>query len=438
VAVQGGTIVAVTTRPLRGRDTLNARGLVVAPGFIDLHQHAQDSLGYTVMVRDGTTSALELEGGTANVAAWYAARVGRAAVHHGVAVGHAFVRARVLGDSTGSEESAPTGAGAHRAATDAEISAIRRGVAEGLGQGAVAVGLLLGYTPAASPWEVLQVFHAAAASRASVHVHVRDLPEPLWYLEVAEVVGAAASTGAGAQIVHVNSSMQEQAPSVIELLRGARARGVDVTTEAYPYAAAMTEIESAIFDDWATWRDAKFARFEWPATGERLTRATFERYRAIGGNVIIHPSDSAAAEGWIRAVLADPLPMIASDGVLHEGQGHPRTAGTHARILGRYVREAKVLTLMDAIRRMTLEPARRLERRVPAMRLKGRVRPGADADLVIFDPATVLDQATFREPARPSSGIPFVIVGGSVVVRQGALVPGVLRGRPIRAPVDAR
>lgn len=438
VGIDRGVIVSITTRPLQGRDTIDARHLVVAPGFIDLHQHAQDSLGYTVIVRDGTTSALELEGGTANVDTWYAARAGRAAVNYGVAVSHAFVRARVLGDSTGSEASAPTGAGAHRSATDAELVEIRNGIEDGLRRGAVAVGLLLGYTPAARPWEILQVFDAAAAHSASVHVHVRDLPEPLWYLEVSEVVGAAAATGAAAQIVHINSSMQELAPSVLDILRGARARGVDVTTEAYPYAVAMTEIESAIFDDWATWRDAKFTRFEWPATGKRLTRATFERYRAVGGNVAMYPSDSVAGEAWVRAVLRDPLPMIASDGVLASGLGHPRTAGTHARVLGRYVREARVLTLMDAIRRMTLEPARRIEARVPGFRRKGRIRLGADADLVVFDAATVRDEATFRDPARPSAGIPYVVVNGQLAVRRGALVGGKLHGKPIRAPIAVR
>jgi dihydroorotase len=116
------------------------------------------------------------------------------------------------------------------------------------------------------------------------------------------------------------------------------------------------------------------------------------------------------------------------------GIGHPRTSGTYSKVLGRYVREAGSLSLMDALRKMTLMPARRLEARVPAMAAKGRIRAGADADLTIFDPARVADRSTYREPSLQPEGIRHVVVGGVAVVSDGKLVQGVSPGRAVRAP----
>jgi N-acyl-D-aspartate/D-glutamate deacylase len=131
--------------------------------------------------------------------------------------------------------------------------------------------------------------------------------------------------------------------------------------------------------------------------------------------------------------------MVASDGGFQfaNGQpiGHPRSAGTHARILGRFVRERKVISLMDAVRKMTLLPARRLERVDPNMKHKGRVQAGADADLVVFDPATVIDRSTFERPAQYSAGIVHVLVNGTFVVRDSSIVSGVAPGRAVRGPV---
>jgi hypothetical protein len=245
-----------------------------------------------------------------------------------------------------------------------------------------------------------------------------------------ETIAAAASARAPLHIVHVNSSADSEIDAFLAAIKAARDAGQDVTTEAYPYGAGMTEIQSALFDDWQSWPDARFGLHQLVSTGERLTRATFGKARAAGGTVIIH----GRSEEQTRAAIASPLAMIASDGFIEHGRGHPRTSGTYARVLGKYVREEKAISLQEALRRMTIEPARRLERRTPAMASKGRLKVGADADVTIFDPATVIDRSTYEDATIPSAGIPFVIVGGEVVVDRGE-VASARPGRAVRAPI---
>jgi dihydroorotase len=215
------------------------------------------------------------------------------------------------------------------------------------------------------------------------------------------------------------------------MIDGARRRGLDITTELYPYTAASTYLQSALFEPgWQERFAIGFEDVQWAATGERLTEDTFAKYRAKGGFVVIHmiPDDA------LRAAITHPDVMIGSDGVpLTNVGGHPRGVGTYARVLGRYVREEKLLDLMTALRKISLMPAQRLERFVPAMRRKGRIGAGMDADITVFDPARVIDRATYEQPAQFSEGIRHVLVGGTFVVRDGQLAANVTPGRAIRA-----
>jgi N-acyl-D-aspartate/D-glutamate deacylase len=426
VGIRAGTIGAISGSPLTGTRLIDAANLVVSPGFVDLHEHGQQEEAYRMMVRDGVTSAFELEVGTGDVAAWYAARDAGQIVNYGVAIGHIPARMKVLGDpGTGL---LPAGVGGSGAAGEAQMAAMEGILRDGLAQGAVAMGFGSAYTPGAPIAEIERMFRVAAAGGVSAHIHMRG-----GLAGLQETIKAAAAAGAPLHIVHVNSSAGDEIDQFLAAIQAARDAGQDVTTEAYPYGAGMTEIQSALFDDWASWPDDRFALHQLVSSGERLTRATFEKARKTGGTVIIH----GRSDQQTRTAIASPLAMIASDGFIENGRGHPRTSGTFAKVLGRYVREERAVTLMDALRRMTLEPSRRLERRTPAMRNKGRLKVGADADLAIFDPATVIDRATYENAGLPSAGIPYVVVGGQVIVDRGEIADG-RPGRAIRADIQPR
>jgi N-acyl-D-aspartate/D-glutamate deacylase len=429
VGIRDGRIAAVASGALTGRDTVDASGLVIAPGFIDLHAHGQDLENNRAQALDGVTTAMELEVGTGDVAAWYGEREGDRMLNFGVTVGHIPTRMELMDDPG---PALPSGDAAHRPSSDEEVALIRSRIEAGLRQGALGVGLGLQYTPAAHHWEALELFRAAAAHGVPVFVHKRHmgLPGPQnSVLALQEVVAASAVTGARLHVHHIQSVGLHATPLLLQIVEEAQAQGLPVTAEVYPYTAGMTGIESAIFDEgWQDILGIDYGDLEWAATGERLTPETFQRYRATGGSVILHFIPEFAME----AAMAHPLAAIASDGILTDGRGHPRSSGTFARALGHYVRERGLLDLPEAIRRMSALPASILEESVPAMARKGRVQQGADADLVLLDPATVRDQATYQEPALPSLGIPHVLVNGVFVVRDGELQEEARPGRAVR------
>jgi imidazolonepropionase-like amidohydrolase len=447
VGISGGRIALVTSTGTipAARDTVNVRGLVVAPGFIDLHAHGQNALNYEFLARDGVTTALELELGTYPVAPWYAKREGKALINFGISVGHVGARRAMLdGDSTAEGVDVITADGrfVREAIEQTRLSALEGRVGMGIRDGALGVGMGINYTPAATRQEIHRVFTVAARHRVPVFAHLRSggLSESAGGIAgVQEVIADAAATGAALHVVHVTSMGLGATPALLDLINGARARGIDVTTEAYPYNAGATYLQSALFEPGFQERmGITYGDILWPATGERLTAETFAKYRKEGGLAVIFMIPDSA----IDHAYHDTDVMIASDGwfaiVNGKPVGHPRSAGTHARVLGRFVRERKVLSLMDAVRKMTLLPARRLEGVDAGMRRKGRVQVGADADLAVFDPARVLDVATFESPTQYSAGIVHVLVNGTFVVREEQLVRGVAPGRPVRGSGVAR
>lgn len=440
VGIKDGKIAAVSTEALKGTTVVDVTGKVVAPGFIDLHAHGQDAGDMEIQSRDGVTTALELEVGVYPVAPWYQSMEGKAPVNYGATVGHIPARFKVfhgidVGDWPLNPQAAMKAglkpAGTNAAASDSQVAAIADLLRQGLDEGALGIGFGVNYTPGAAQSEIERMFAVAAERKVPAFIHTRAFGIGA----IREAIESALRTGASLHVVHIGSSSGPDLPQALALIDSVKASGKDLTTEVYPYIAGSTRLESAMFNPgWQQNLKIDYGELQWPLTGERLTKATFDKYRAQGGWVILF----TMKDENIDKAVAHPGVLIASDGVpFVNGTGHPRGAGTFSRVLGRYVREKKLLSLMDGLAKMTILPARRVEAVAPAMKNKGRVSVGADADITVFDPATVVDNATWEHPTLPPTGITQVLVNGQFVVRDGQSVKGVMAGRPVRGLVKA-
>src|SRR5271155_1010994 len=281
VGIRDGKIVRVSTEVLSGRRVVQAGGLVVAPGFIDLHQHGQEMESQRVKALDGVTTALELEIGAPDVAQFLKAKEGRSLIHYGTAASHVAARALVFGTPIPADEILPkSGPATDQPATTEQITRIQDRLRAELDVGGLAIGMGIQYTPGATRLEVIDMFRLAAERRVPVYTHVRSSSrvDPGSSIEsVSEVIAASAITGASLHIVHINSSCLRDSLECLSMVEGARARGLDVTTEAYPYIAGMTAVNSAVFSP--GWQDRMGITYNdllLPETGERLTKDRFD------------------------------------------------------------------------------------------------------------------------------------------------------------------
>ena len=308
--------------------------------------------------------------------------------------------------------------------TQAQINQTLANIKTSLDEGGIGIGVPIGYLPKTNPNEMYRIFQLAGELNALVFTHVRD-PN---IISIQEVIANAALTKAPLHIVHINSMSLGNIQLGLDMVNAAQKNGIDITTELYPYTAGSTALQSAVFNDgWQEKMNISYQDLQWVVTGERLTKETFENYRKTGGTVIIH----SMKPEWIKTGIAAPGVIIASDGMTYAPLAHPRTAGTFSRILGKYVREDKVIDLMTAIEKMTLLPAKRLENIAPSMRFKGRMQVGADADITIFNPNTITDKASFDKGLAFSEGVEYVIVNGVVVLKDGKIVENVFPGQAV-------
>jgi len=464
VAVSQGRVVAIGTVPAAAPLDLDVTGHVVTAGFVDVHSHVTDIAGMRLRALDGVTTAFELEGGVTPVGPAYrqAAAEGRP-INYGFAASWALARMEAVGGVTlaaglGTFMANIATPAWQRPATPQQVSQILSRLSADLADGALGIGMLLGYAPGASPAEYLRVAELAVAAGVPTFTHARDLIEvvPTTLMDGAEeIVRAAAETGAHMHYCHLNSTSLRHTDRVLDVVGRAQAAGSRVTTEAYPYGSGMTGIGAAFLaPERLRERGLTPADLTYAPTGERV--GTEERLRALraddpGGLVIIRhlDEDDPADRAVLLRSLVFPDAIVASDAMPLTWSGavpdqmtwplpgtavtHPRTAGTYSRALRLLGSGDGPLGLTETLRRCSLLPARLLEARVPAMRRKGRVQAGSDADIVVFDPATVSDQATYAQSTRPSAGIRHVLVNGELVVRDGAIVTAALPGQPVRA-----
>jgi dihydroorotase len=440
VGIIQNRIAEISAEPLKGKLNVNVSGLVVAPGFIDLHVHGRGNVEQEYQLHDGITTALELEWGIENLKEWYGSRSSNALIHYGASVCWPYERFKAINKDENklSELRALSSKGLLDLAgmqdriqytytmgiESNEMNAVLDNIKTSLAEGGIGIGVPIGYLPTTKPDEMYRVFKLAGELGALVFTHVRQ-PD---IVSIQEVIADAILTKAPLHIVHINSMALGNIEMALDMVKEAQQNNFDITTELYSYTAASTRIQGAMFaEGWQQRLGISYKDLQWVETGERLTKETFDAYKKKGGLLIMHMMKPE----WIAAGIAAPGVIIASDGMPYAPLAHPRTAGTFSRVLGKYVREEKVIDLNTAIEKMTLLPAKRLESIAPVMRFKGRIQVGADADITIFNPETIIDKATFEKGLAFSAGVEYVMVNGTFVLKNGKTVDNLFPGQPI-------
>jgi len=470
VAIRGDRIVAIGPNLGAAAREIDAAGLIVAPGFIDLHAHGQSLPADRMQAFDGVTTALELEVGAMPVAPWYEShgRAGRV-LNYGSAAAWILARKIVVSgmDLPDGSPIEKMSAGAddprwvNDVATDAQVDEITGLLRGGLEAGAIGIGIPNAYASGAGVKEMVEVCQLAADTGVPTFTHVAYAAkiDPKSSIEAyVRLIGYAGATGAHMHICHLNSTSGTDVERAAEMLQHAQARGLPITVEAYPYGTGSTVVSAAFYadPDFPRRTGRSYDSLQLVATGRRFQNRE-ELMAASAANpselILTHFLDT---EGYGPqqhlldvsvtypggAIASDAMPWVEASGAHYRGDAwplpdtvfsHPRSSGTFTRFFRQYVRERPLVPLMEAISKCTLIPCKVIESCAPQMRRKGRVQVGCDADLIVFDPEVIGEQATFQKMNLPAAGVMHLLVNGEPVIADGALKTAARPGRPIKS-----
>lgn len=471
VAVEDGKIVAITRENIIGDKMIDAQGLVVAPGFIDTHSHVVAiPVMQKLQLRSGVTTPLSLEVGAYPVSNWYQRLEGRSQTNFGASVSSAGIRTKVFNDEynsrTGtiivdifdteeSKASKVSGDAITEIATREQIETITEMVDKELKEGGLGIGVPVGYmSKAATMIETKEWQRLAGEYGVPTFLHARfssQLPPTSGLIGIEEMLSSVGIYGGGLLVQHIHQQTLNETPVALKMIDDARARGMNVTAEIYPYnyGATIAAADYLVPENYQRNMGRDYSDIIETETMKPLTKESYEQIvkekpqTSVMFNGATNEDLKYALAYESTIVGSDAMPLMKDNGMMaygwntaYEGlQGHPRAAGTQARVL-KMVREDNLMPLMSAISKMTYMPAKFLqENGIEQMSKKGRIQVGADADITMFDPDTVMDNATLKEPGLPSTGIPYVVVNGTVVVEDSKVLPGVYPGQAVRNSV---
>lgn len=465
VGIKKGRIVAITKDAIRGKKSIDARGLVVAPGFIDTHYHALDGLAVRLALRDGVTTGMDLEWGAMNVSAWYASKAGRWPMNYGTAVSHEGARMvvhdrlKMKGPIDASKAAYYRGQAAKDgvsgwSATRSNLKQMNRIVKildEGLRQGALGVASTVGYMRSGvTTYEMFAAQRAAARYGRLTAAHSRFHPSSQTPTEAPlgfdEMFTNASLLDAPMLYCHDNDYGWWE---IEEKLQLARKKGMNMWSDYYPYAAGSTTIGAEFFrpESWEKGMGYKYEETLYdPSQDKFLNKKEYlEIVKKDPGRTVV--CFIPPRKKWLPLWLKTPHMTVGADSMWSglswkdpytKYSGHPRTAGCHGKVL-RLGRKYKV-PLMFSLAQFSYWPALHLGKAgIKAMQVRGRLQQGMVADIAIFDPKRAKDNATYKagEQGLPTTGIPYVIVNGRVVINRSKF-QRVWAGQPIRYPVQKR